>query len=425
MKVCDSDRSWLALGITDTVDLDREHAIPWSAHALRDLLLSCVRGLALINPRLRSEFALSALNLLRDIDLSVPTVVVLLPRAPLPEVSASQGEPVFAFLCTTAIFRSLCALMPEDSLTEDSLPYFCFTLLNAVINGRIHVKRIFVRQLPYWGKCAFSCRHSEPAAIIMAHRGKKQHLDTALHFIHCAGGVTPRIRVGLDVESPEDFISLLERYPEAEFYYAKPAPVGPYAIRQQLIAQSGEPLVILHDSDDISCYDRFITLQAEVGYADDHVMVGCHELMVDELRRQVWPIRYPLDVSRALKKEAGFAFLHATAIVGRSGFLSAGGLSTDRAIAYDTQFLLRASFKLRIRNVDEFLYIRRRHEGSLTVAKETADGIPLRRQLGDMWRADFKAIRRGEMTVEKSSLRLSLRVDGFEFRPLLSTTAGE
>lgn len=418
MKVCDSDRSWLVLGLTDVIDLDRERAIPWSPQALQDLMQPDIRGVVLVNPKLRADFAISAPNLLRDFDLSVPTVVVLLPRSPLPKVSASQGEPVFAFLCSGSIFRSLRALAPNGLLSD-----MCFTLLCAVMTRRIEVQRIFVRQLPYWGKIVLSHGHGEPAVLIMAHRGNKRHLETALHFIHSAEGETPRVRVGLDVERPEDFISLARLYRQAEFYYAKPAPVGPYAIRQQLSAQSNEPLLILHDSDDISCYDRFTTLRAELRYADHRVMVGCHELLVDELRHQVWPVRYPLNVSRALKRTAGFSFLHATAIVGRSGFLSAGGLSTDRAIAYDTQFLLRAYFKLRINNVDEFLYIRRRHGESLTVARETADGIPLRRQLGEMWRSDFEAIKRGELTIEKSSLRPSLRADDFQFLPLSSVAA--
>ena len=106
-----------------------------------------------------------------------------------------------------------------------------------------------------------------------------------MHFIQHAEGEAPRVRVGLDVDDPLEFASFPERYSQAEFYYTRPAPVGPYAIRQELTARSSEPLLILHDSDDISCYDRFTTLRAEMRYHDHYVMVGSHELLVDELRR--------------------------------------------------------------------------------------------------------------------------------------------
>ena len=418
MKVCDSDRSWLALGISDATDLYRERPVPWSTDTLRQLTEPHLRGVFLVNPRLRAAFDVSAPNLLRDFDLSVPTAVILLPRSPIPRWSASQGDPVFAFLCSGSVFRDLRALYPNNVLHD-----LCYLLLHAIMNGRLRVERIFVRQLPYWGRIVLSHGHGEPAVVIMAHRGSKRHLEAAMHFIQHAEGEAPRVRVGLDVDDPADFASFPERYSQAEFYYTRPAPVGPYAIRQELTARSSEPLLILHDSDDISCYDRFTTLRAEMRYHDHFVMVGSHELLVDELRRQVSPIRYPLDVSRALKGTAGFSFLHATAVVGRHGFLSAGGLSTDRAIAYDTQFLLRGYFKLRIMNVDDFLYIRRRHGNSLTVAPETADGIPLRSWLGEMWRRDFEEIKRGRLTLEKSSLRPSLRVEDFQFSRLQRTGA--
>ncbi len=415
MRVCDSDKSWLALGITPRTDLDRDRPVPWTPESLHQLAGSDAQGVAVINPRLRAEFAVSAPNLLRDFDFSIPTMVVLLARSPLPKVSASQGEPVFAFICSASVLRNFLVLAPGTPLEQ-----LCFALLHAIMNGRLLVERIFVRQLPYWGKIVLSHGHGEPASLIMAHRGSRDHLEAALHFIHQAEGERPRVRVGLDVDKPEDFSSLAAQYPQTEFYYTQPAPVGPYAIRQELSARTAEPLLILHDSDDISCHDRFTTLRAELRYAGRDVMVGSHELMVDEMRQQVSPIRYPLDVSRALQRTAGFAFLHATAIVAHAGFFSAGGLSTDRVIAYDTQFLLRAHFKLRIANVDEFLYIRRRHGESLTVAPETADGIPLRCQLGEMWRADFEAIKKGALTLEKSSLRPSLRPPDFEFRRLPS-----
>jgi hypothetical protein len=88
----------------------------------------------------------------------------------------------------------------------------------------------------------------------------------------------------------------------------------------------------------------------------------------------------------------------------RSGFVRAGGFSTNRKIANDTQFMLRAYFSLRMRNVDSFLYIRRRHPTALTVAKKTALGTHLRHHLGTTWGADFEAVKSGKARIEETSL---------------------
>src|SRR5271170_3143284 len=106
VKICDSDRSWLAFGITPDADFDRDPPVPWLPDSL-DRLASVpdLQGVLVVNPRLRSEFAASASGLLRAFDLSVPTIVVLLASSVLPKVSASEGEPVFSFMCSAGVFR--------------------------------------------------------------------------------------------------------------------------------------------------------------------------------------------------------------------------------------------------------------------------------------------------------------------------------
>jgi hypothetical protein len=133
-------------------------------------------------------------------------------------------------------------------------------------------------------------------------------------------------------------------------------------------------------------------------------MVGSHELCLDEMRGVVHPVRYPLDASDALRRCPNHALLHGTLMARRSAFFESGGLSTHLPIASDTQFLLRAWFTMKMRNVDEFLYIRRRHPTSLTNAPETIYDNPLRRSLNAQWTADFEAIKRGELKLEQSSL---------------------
>ena len=207
-----------------------------------------------------------------------------------------------------------------------------------------------------------------------------------------------------------EYAAFPAEYPGVEFVKFSPAPVGPYVIRQELAENSAEPLLTLQDSDDLSCYDRFVMLSdalAETGCD----IVGSHELCLDEIRAVVQPVRFPLDGTAALAICANHALLHGALMTYRRVFFDLGGLSTDLIIANDTQFLLRAHFNSSIRNVDEFLYIRRRHAASLTNTPETIFDSPLRRRLSSVWTRDFDAIKRGELKIEDSSLRPLRRLE--------------
>ena len=219
------------------------------------------------------------------------------------------------------------------------------------------------------------------------------------------------VKVGLDVENADEYGSLIDRFRRFEFFKVTPAPAGPYVIRQQLIERSSEYLIVFQDSDDISCHDRFTLQYAEMRKTNTD-LIGCHELCVDEINRRVEALRFPLDISAALSSENSAALsyqakdpiLPATAMIVREGLVNAGGLSTDQKIANDTQFVLRAYFSLKMRNVDEFLYIRRKHKTALTVAGETALGTKLRQSLASSWAADFEAVKSGKARLESTSL---------------------
>ncbi len=210
------------------------------------------------------------------------------------------------------------------------------------------------------------------------------------------------VRVGLDVERPAVYQALAGM--PAEFYAARPAGCGPYVIRQALINRSLETALVWQDSDDIPCADRFVTLWSEIE-ASGCDLVGSHELRLNELSERVEARRFPLDASAALESGPGYTMSPVTTMLRRSAFHRAGGLSTDQRIANDTQFLLRAFFHMRFRNVDAFVYIRRRHAESLTESPATGRRAPLRRQLGRAWFADFRAVQAGALRLEDSSLR--------------------
>jgi hypothetical protein len=352
-----------------------------------------------LDPSTAPLFEKCAERVLAEFDDALRTVVVLVPWQASPDRYQRMDGVVHSFACTPAIHEDLLAIDP--ACPPDQL---CFSLLEAMLNGNIAVDRVVVRQLPFPEHFSDDKVDPVPASLIMAHRGRPGYLQTSLHYLSKANGLDVRVRVGLDGEEPGDYDGLAKRYPRTEFYNLQPVPLGPYVIRQELALRSIEPLLAFHDSDDISCTDRFSALYREMQRTSSELM-GCHELRVDEINREVLAIRFPLDATEGLRRCYGHALLHPTSMVTREGFFDAGGFSTSFAISSDTQFLLRCYFKLRIRNVDGFFYIRRRHPTALTVAAETNMDAPMRVYLTTCWEKNFEAVKRRRIALNQSALR--------------------
>ncbi|HEY4085709.1 MAG TPA: hypothetical protein VGM43_07205 [Bryobacteraceae bacterium] len=359
------------------------------------------------------EIEESLAALVEELPAGEQVFIALVPRAAAPATDSAYGEPISSFVCSAGVFLRFLDL-GIDCYPET----LCFAVLRAIADGDIEVDRLLVRQIPLASRdVAISAAAAPGAALVLPHRGSTAFLRASLKQIARAAGRPVKVRVGLDVDDESLYTSFPEEFPDAEFFHFSPAPVGPYLIRQQLAERSPEPLLTLQDSDDLSCYDRFTSLSAALDATASDI-IGSHELCLDELRAVVQPVRFPLDGSASLGICANHALLHATLLCRREAFFRAGGLATNLIIASDSQFLLRAWFSARIRNVDEFLYIRRRHATSLTNAPETVYDNPLRRRLSADWIRDFGAVKRGELTLEASTLWPAARQEPFEIRLL-------
>jgi hypothetical protein len=405
---------WVALGLSRAECLMIEEsnfqelvAHADSVHSWSELAAPGIDAIMVLSPDVAPLFPQSASTLFHSVPWQDLWVTVLLPWQEPPTRCIRADGVADSFCCSAEVFRNLLNIGGGES--SDRL---CFELLDAILNGQLAVQRLVVRQLPVRDVEAAGPSLPQNAALIMAHRGPKQFLTSALRFVTSAASNSQvKVRVGLDVDDVGEYRSLSEVFPAVEFYGVDKAPVGPYVIRQRLIDLSTEHFIVFHDSDDISCHDRFARQTVEL--TDTHVeAAGSHELRVDELTGTVEVYRFPLDATAALalpgsteqNDRANEPLLHPTLTMLRSGFLAAGGFSTNRKIANDTQFMLRAYFSLRMRNVDSFLYIRRRHSSALTVEKRTALGSSLRHFLGSTWGADFEAVKNGKARLEETSL---------------------
>jgi len=368
---------------------------------------------AVFDKRLTSEVDDSISLLCGEIPDDKTAFIALVPRAEPPQVNSRWGDPIYSFLCSSEVFTRLL-----DTGLEYRPKTLCFAVLHAIADCTLEVDCLLVRQIPFLERRAYG-PEARAKALVLPHRGDPVFLRAALRSIAKTEGNSLTIRVGLDVGDSAEYAAFPSESPGVEFLDFTPAPVGPYVIRQALAERSPEPFLCLQDSDDLSCYDRFSVLGRELDETGCGI-VGSHELCLDEMRWVVQPVRFPLDCNASLALCPNHALLHATVMMHRSAFFNAGGLSTHLTFANDTQFLLRAFFSTGIRNVDEFLYVRRRHAESLTNSPETLCDNPVRRRLSSVWNSDFEAIRRGELKMENSSLRPMHRLDPWRFKPLMA-----
>jgi len=366
---------------------------------------------AVIAPDLYPLFLDAIAGLTKKLDPAVSTVMPLVPyRRPPTHMYRRDGHAT-SFLCSQEVFSQLLERYPESYPER-----LCFFLLKSILDENITVDRVIVTQLPVRSHSTGTSA-VESARVIMPHRGFARHLRVALRSIALSHEPRPAVSVGLDGGALSKYEALRKKHHGVEFLYFSPTPVGPYVIRQELIQRSSESLLIFQDSDDFATWDRFDRLRAELqsGSCD---LVGSHQLRMNEMLENVEIFRYPLDVNEALRTKPAHALLHPTSAVTRAGFFKAGGLSTDKIFDSDSQFILRASFLLRIVNVDAFLYVRRVHKLALTVHPSTGVKSPVREPWRRQRAADFEAIKSGRMSLEDSSLRPCHRTAPYEVRRL-------
>jgi hypothetical protein len=399
---------WFVAGFTAGHELSMECSAA-SPFALADPKIDVF---VVLDPETREALGEALPSVLEEFSPGQSALIFLLPWQTPPETHMRDDGPVYSFACSASLLRSL-----AEERDNSSIARLSFEILSAVADGVVHVDKLLVRHFPRPEAPRPSPAEPPSTAVIMAHRGKPTHLAAALRYLQKAAGGEMNIRVGLDVDEPRGYEDLILVHPAIEFYCTRPAALGPYVIRDELTGRSCEPLFLFHDSDDLSCSDRFPVLYTAM-IATGCDLIGSHELKLDEMCCEVRAFRFPLDVSGALLREIAHPLQHPTSMIKRDAFRRAGGFSTDRRISNDTQFLLRAHFSMRIRNADAFVYVRRKHEAALTEAPDTGMHMPIRRWLKQTWSADFRAVKNGELQLNDSSLRRVAGVIDYEFERL-------
>jgi len=173
--------------------------------------------------------------------------------------------------------------------------------------------------------------------------------------------------------------SIVARFPGVSLYRCA-ARVGPYALVQSLLGQTGFDAVMFQDADDWSSRTRLATLLAEADRTGAG-LVGGQEIRVDETCSRVRAVCYPRDVNAAFHRGSSALLLHPTSVMSTRLLARLGGFATGLRFGADGEMLRRAAFATRIVNVTEAVYFRRIRPGSLTTDAETGLGSPARAEL--------------------------------------------
>jgi glycosyltransferase involved in cell wall biosynthesis len=146
--------------------------------------------------------------------------------------------------------------------------------------------------------------------------------------------------------------------------------VGPYRIANRLVREIRSPLIGFQDSDDISHPDRFAIQVAAMSRTRADI-VGCGFILIDELGYRICRKRMPRFATLLQRLGKKFVVHHPTTLVRRSVLELLGGYDGTTRFGGDTEFLLRASYLCRMRNISKYLYFYRQRRDSLTLAADT------------------------------------------------------
>ncbi len=156
---------------------------------------------------------------------------------------------------------------------------------------------------------------------------------------------------------------------------------GPYRILQAIIEQTGYEVIMFQDADDWSAPDRLRYLLAEaVKWNAD--MIGSQIEIIFEYNINEPIPNLPADPYPFLiQNPVSHLMFYASSIICRDFFIRLGGFSGEFRFGADSEFVRRAILGGKVRNVDEKLYFRRIHPGSLTHNNETGFGTVARLEI--------------------------------------------
>lgn len=319
----------------------------------------------------------------------------------IPEKTAPLEDWRFDGNCNSFMTRISTVKKNVKNINVLNISEICYELSFSILNSKNHTDGFLAVTLVDSKPIQNNKIPDDDCSIIISHHGKYNYLKTCLFYLE---DFHHWVYLGFDIDKGNKIVyALVNYYKKINCYLSNFNKKGPYGIRHELTVNAKGNLCIFHDSDDVSCVDRFSEIVSAFKQSDSE-FIGSHEVRVDEIEKAVKIFRYPLDVNDALNKAPRHCLLFPTSAIRKDAYMKAGGFSNYLRFGLDTQFLLRSHFQLKVRNLDAFLYIRRRRKGSLTTHPKTALGTKIRFECDKQWKEDFRKISAGKAEINKSSI---------------------
>lgn len=163
--------------------------------------------------------------------------------------------------------------------------------------------------------------------------------------------------------------------------------VGPYRIKNVLLGRIDAPVIALQDADDRSHPQRLSRQLAHMEHTSAD-LVGCWARYITPNGRLYWIGPVPSDINFWLRVGLPSTIRHPTAIMRRSMFDILRGYDGSTKFGADQEFILRAGYLHKLRNLASPLYDLRQTRGSLSRSAATGMRSEARRLYWARYRAE-------------------------------------
>jgi glycosyltransferase involved in cell wall biosynthesis len=237
---------------------------------------------------------------------------------------------------------------------------------------------------------------SAEVAVIMPHRGCEAYLAQSVASILDQADVSLRLYLVDDASTTDEWLAAIApwRADPRLIVLQADRQAGPFRITNWVLAHSHEAFIAFQDADDWSAPDRLRLQLAALQRARADIIGTAYHVVAEDgtpLRAKTMP----RNVNIAHWCGRDFSLLHSTAVIRRSVLARLGSFDGgDQALGADAEFYLRATFACRMRNLPQPLYFYRQRPDSLTAARATGYGSPIREAYEATMRRAFRRRRK-------------------------------
>ena len=241
------------------------------------------------------------------------------------------------------------------------------------------------------GRSGGGRKTADEVTCLIPFAGEHEHLPACLASIADQTVVPGQVILGLDHDGPEPAMAQRSA-PAVRILRASSPGAGPFRMMEELIEAARTPVLMLQDSDDEVLPRR---LEAQLDALGDDRLDAVGTAAVNFRGGTMESIGiFPEDPRKALEKAFGHVLLYGTLVLRKEAFRQCGGFRHLERFGLDTEFVNRLAALVRVGNLSEPLYLKRRRLDSLTEDRRTGFGSAPRQALAEMTRNSWAQLYR-------------------------------